>query len=181
MNVFAVSSAGGDARRLTWNEHEQAPSAFTPDGKAVLFWSSGLGDAVATATIPNGWEDGRQLYQVPVAGGRDTLVLPNAAMEAKWDASGARMLYTGASIEQPFRRHQTSSAARQVWIYDAASGRHRRLTDDVHESRSAVWAPDGAVDYLDEASGSLNVWQRDPDLGGTGEFGPPAGPHSVHG
>ena len=122
MNIFAVSSAGGDAKRLTWNEHDQAPSAFTPDGKAVLFWSSGLGDAVATATIPNGWEDGRQLYQVPVAGGRDTMVLPNAAMEAKWDAFGARMLYTGASIEQPFRRHQTSSAARQVWVYDAAGG-----------------------------------------------------------
>ncbi len=173
MNIFAVSSAGGDAKRLTWNEHDQAPSAFTPDGKAVLFWSSGLGDAVATATIPNGWEDGRQLYQVPVAGGRDTMVLPNAAMEAKWDAFGARMLYTGASIEQPFRRHQTSSAARQVWVYDAATGQHRRLNDDAHESRSAVWGPDGSVDYLDEASGSLNVWRREPDPGRPDGFGAP--------
>ena len=165
MNVFAVSAAGGEARRLTFAQYDQAPTGFTPDGAAVLFWSAGLGDAVETGPIPNTHEDGRQLYQVPVAGGRDTMVLPNAAMEAQWDPAGQRLLYTGASIEQPFRRHQVSSAARQVWVYDAASGHHRRLTGGAQESRSAAWMPDGGVDYLDETSGSLNVWHRDADLG----------------
>ena len=165
MNVFAVPAEGGDARRLTFSEHDQAPTGFTPDGAAILFWSPGLGDAVETGPIPGGGEDGGQLYRVPVEGGRDTMVLPNAAMEAQWDPAGRRMLYTGASVEQPFRRRQVSSAARQVWVYDAASGRHRRLTDGPSESRSAVWMPDGGIDYLDEASGSLNVWHRDADLG----------------
>ena len=68
-------------------------------------------------------------------------------------------MYTGASIEQPFRRGQISSAARQVWLYDAASGKHERLTADVHESRDAVWSSSGDVFYLSEASGSMNVWK----------------------
>ena len=165
MNIFAIPVAGGEAKRLTWNQVDQAPTGFSPDGASVMFWSPGLGDIRQTGPIPTGREDGRQLYQVPVAGGRDTMVLPNAALEAHWDPPGRRLLYTGPSIEQPFRRHQVSSAARQVWVYDAATGQHRRLTDDPHESRSAVWAPDGGIDYLDETSGTLEIWHRDADLG----------------
>ncbi len=165
LNVFAVPAAGGEARRLTFYERDEEPTGFTPDGSAVLFWAPGLGDLGETGPYPSFREDGRQLYQVPVAGGRDTMVLPNAAMEAQWDPAGRRMLYTGPSIEQPYRRRQLSSAARQVWVYDAVSGGHRRLTQGPHESRNAVWMPDGGVDYLDEASGALNVWHRGADLG----------------
>ena len=159
MNIFAVPATGGDAKRLTWYSQDEKPSSFTPDGKAVLFSSKRLGDAQQTFAMPNRFEQGNQLYQVPVAGGRDTLVLPNAALDARFDAQGKRLLYTGASIEQPFRKGQTSSAARQVYVYDAASGRHERLTNDIHESRDAVWSPEGDVYYLGEASGSLNVWR----------------------
>ena len=90
------------------------------------------------------------------------MVLPNAAFDARFDPQGKELLYTGPSIEQPFRKGQVSSAARQVWVYDAANGVHRRLVNDVHESRDAVWAPSGDIYYLGEASGSLNVWRASP-------------------
>jgi tricorn protease len=159
MNIFAVPADGGEAKRLTWYSMDEKPSSFTPDGKAVLFSSKRLGDAVQTFAIPYRYEQGNQLYEVPIAGGRETLVLPNAAFEARWDAQGKRLLYTGASIEQAFRKGQTSSAARQVWLYDATSGQHERLIKDVHENRDAVWSASGDVYYLSEASGSLNVWR----------------------
>jgi tricorn protease len=159
MNIFVAPVAGGEARRLTWYALDEKPSSFTPDGKAVLFSSRRLGDATQTFAIPSRFEQGNQLYEVPVAGGRDQLVLPNAAFNARWDAEKRRLLYTDASIEQPFRQRQTSSAARQVWLYDAASGRHERLTGDAYESRDAVWSTSGDIYYLSEASGSLNVWR----------------------
>ncbi|MDR3514488.1 MAG: S41 family peptidase [Azospirillaceae bacterium] len=159
MDIFVVPTRGGTAKRLTWDSVDERPSSFTQDGTAVLFSARMLGDAVETAAIPTRFEQGNQLYQVPVAGGRETLVLPNAALDARWDAAGRHLLYTGASIEQSFRKGQTSSAARQVWLYDAASGQHERLTSDSHESRDAVWSPDGDVYYLGEASGSLNIWR----------------------
>jgi tricorn protease len=159
MNIFVVAAVGGEAKRLTWYALDQRPSGFTPDGGAVLFSSQQLGDAAQTFAIPNHRESGNQLYEVSVAGGREQLALPNAALDARWDSKKQRLLYTGASIEQPFRKGQVSSAARQIWLYDATSGRHERLTDDVHESRDAVWSASGDIYYLSEASGSLNVWR----------------------
>ncbi len=159
MNIFVVPAEGGEAKRLTFYAMEERPSSFTPDGKAVLFTSKHLGDADQTFAIPYRYEQGSQLYQVPVAGGRETLVLPDAAFDARFDPQGKRLLYTGASIEQPLRKGQTSSAARQVWLYDAASGQHQLLLKDVHESRNAVWSQTGDIYYLGEDSGSLNVWR----------------------
>jgi tricorn protease len=159
MNIFVAPVAGGEAQRLTWYSRGEEPASFTPDGKSVLFSSLRLGDIVQTFTIPNDFELGAQLYEAPAEGGRDRLVLPNPAFNARWDKEGKRLLYTSASIEQPFRKGQTSSAARQVWLYDKASGRHERLTNGAHESRDAVWSSNGDVYYLSEASGSLNIWR----------------------
>ena len=159
MNVFVAPTTGGEAKRLTWGGADERPSGFTPDGKAVLFASRRLGDATRTFAIPSRFEQGDQLYQAPLADGRETLVLANAAYDARWDRDGKKMLYTSASIEQRFRRGQTSSAARHVWLYDAASGRHERLTNAAAENRDAVWSASGEVYYLSEASGSMNVWK----------------------
>jgi tricorn protease len=159
MNIFSVPAEGGQAKRLTFYSMDGKPSGFTPDGKAVLFTSQRLGDANQTFAIPYRYQQGSQLYQVPIAGGRETLVLPNAAFDARFDPEGKRLLYTGPSIEQAFRKGQTSSAARQIWLHDVASGRHERLLNDVHENRDAVWSPSGDVYYLGENSGSLNVWR----------------------
>ena len=49
----------------------------------------------------------------------------------------ALMLYTGPSIEQAFRRRQMSSAARQVWLYDAAT-RPAPAPDDARTSTRAA-------------------------------------------
>jgi tricorn protease len=38
---------------------------------------------------------------VPLAGGRETLVLPNAALDATWDPEGRRLLYTGRHAHRP--------------------------------------------------------------------------------
>jgi tricorn protease len=158
-NIFVAPVRGGEAKRLTWYSLDEQPFSFAPDGKSVLFGSRRLGDATETFAFPNYSEHGEQLYEVPVAGGRDVLTLPNAALDARWDREKRRLLYTGPSIEQAFRQRQLSSAARQLWIYDAATGRHERLTSDAHESRNAVWSKSGDVFYLSEASGSLNVWR----------------------
>jgi tricorn protease len=159
MNIFVAPAGGGEAQRLTWYASSEVPFSFTPDGAMILFGSDRLGDATQTFAIPNGSEHGEQLWQVPAAGGRDTLALPNAAFAARWNRDKTRLLYTAPSIEQPYRARQTSSAARHVWLYDAATGRHERLLDDVHEDRDAVWSASGDVYYLGEASGSLNVWR----------------------
>ena len=108
-NIFVAPARGGEAKRLTWYSLDEQPFSFTPEGKSVLFGSQRLGDATETFAFPNYSEHGEQLYEVPVVGGRDVLTLPNAALDARWDREKKRfLLYTGPSIEQPFRQRQLS-------------------------------------------------------------------------
>jgi len=160
-NVFVAPAEGGKVRRLTWNSSFEYPTSFTPDGRALLFTSTRLGDAVQTFAGATLGEARNQLYQVPLDGGRETMVLPNAAMTARWNADATALLYTSANVEQPMRQHQVSASVRQLWRYDPATGAHTRLTSAMTESRDAVWAPDGSVLFLAERSGSLNVWAMD--------------------
>jgi hypothetical protein len=44
-----------------------------------------------------GSELANQVYAVPLAGGRETLVLPNAALDATWDPEGAALGRTSVS------------------------------------------------------------------------------------
>ncbi len=162
-NLFAASVQGGDARRLTWDSTPEIPTGFTPDGRAVLYTAGLLGDAVQTFPAPSFGEPRNQLYQVPLNGGRETMVLPNAAMNARWNADATAIVYTSAAVEQPMRQHQVSDSVRQIWRYDGPTGAHTKLTNARTESRDAVWAPDGTILFLAERSGSLNVWRMRAD------------------
>ena len=163
VNVFAVGATGGPARRLTWHTAAEFPSGFTPDGRNVLYVSATLGDAVQTYGGAGFGEWRNQLYQVPLGGGRETMVLPNAALWGRWNADGSALVYNSPDVEQGFRQHQVSDTVRQVWRYDPATGAHTRLTQERTESRDPVWAPDGSVLFLAERSGSLNVWRMQAD------------------
>src|ERR1700684_3118520 len=103
-NIFAAPVQGGEAKRLTWYSLWEQPFSFTPDGRSVLFASRRLGGPTQPFAFPNYSEPGGPLYEVPVAGGRDVLALPNAALDARWDRDKKRLLYTGPSIEQPVRQ-----------------------------------------------------------------------------
>ena len=64
------------------------------------------------------------------------------------------------SIQQPFRQWEHCWALCALWLYDAATGRHERLTGDAHESRDAVWSSSGDVYPLSEASNFAEIVRR---------------------
>lgn len=167
-DVFIMSVEGGAITRLTFHSAADVPQAFSPDGREILFASARLGspqaDALDVAKPLGGLQ---QLYAVPVAGGRPTLLLPTPALDVAPSADGQRLLYTDSrSFENEWRKHHVSEAARDVWLYDRRDGSHRRLSDFRGEDRNAVWSPqEEAVLWLSERSGSFNVW-RQPLAGG---------------
>jgi Tol biopolymer transport system component/C-terminal processing protease CtpA/Prc len=73
------------------------------------------------------------------------------------------MVYTDEkSYEELTRKHDNSSFARDVWLYDASSGEHTRLTEFGADDRQAVWAPgEESLFFLSERSGTFNVWRMD--------------------
>ena len=82
---FIMSADGGTARRLTYHSASEIPSAFTPDGKFVLF-SASIQDPAQSALFPTGAMT--ELYKVPVTGGRTEQVLATPAEWVCFDKSG---------------------------------------------------------------------------------------------
>ncbi len=150
------------ARRLTWHSSDDIPYSFSANSSQVYFNSTRLGDATVQGAAPSDAHLAQQLYSVPVAGGRERLVIPTPAIDVAPDRQGRYLLYTDfPGFEQPWRKHAQSSAARDIWAYDITTGAHRRLTNYRGEDRNAVWSPDGSgIYYLSERSGSFNIWRQ---------------------
>ncbi|MEM1435800.1 MAG: S41 family peptidase [Pseudomonadota bacterium] len=155
-DVFVMPATGGAARRLTTHSADERPFTFTADADAVLFGAV-IQDAAGNRGYPTRAQP--ELYSVPVAGGRVTQVLTTPAEAVQVHPDGKTLLYQdNKGYEGEWRKHHTSSIARDVWTYDPASGEHRKLTAFAGEDRNPVPAPDGkTVYYLSEESGTFNV------------------------
>lgn len=83
---------------------------------------------------------------------------------AEWvcfDKAGSNFLYQDRKgFEDEWRKHHTSSIARDIWLYDTQTGEHTNLTNRDGEDRNPVYAPDGkSVYFLSERNGgSFNVY-----------------------
>jgi Tol biopolymer transport system component/C-terminal processing protease CtpA/Prc len=169
-DVFVLPIKGmmpaGSPQRLTVFSRSEFPTGFTPDGKNVVFWTSRQ-DKPSNVLFAGGVMS--ELYQVSVRGGQPRQILTTPAQDARWDKTGTKLLYHDRKgYEDEWRKHHISSVARDIWLYDASSGKHIKLTDFAGEDRSPVWSPDNSeVYYLSEQGTSsdpkfppsFNVWK----------------------
>ena len=153
MDVYAISSQGGRAVRLTTAGGSETPKGFLNDS-TVLF-SAGI---MPSTTIRS--YTGAQLYSVPLrAGARPHMVLPFPVGAVDVDASG-RMLYQDKkSYEDVLRKHERSSGTADIWLDD--HGRYTRLTTFNGNDHNPVWDGKDNYVYLSErgTDGTLNIWR----------------------
>ncbi|MBO9565778.1 MAG: PD40 domain-containing protein [Niastella sp.] len=157
-DVFIMPATGGAARRLTWYSGDEFPNDFSADDLSVLFSAVRI-DAAGSRQFPS--DALPELYQVPAAGGRTRQVLTTPAEDARMSKDGKLLVYHDHKArENPWRKHQASSAARDIWLYDAVATSHRPLSSFEGEDRSPVFSADNkSVYYLSERSGNFNIWQ----------------------
>jgi tricorn protease len=160
LDVFIVNAMGGTSKRLTFHSSDDYPSAFSADGKAVMFSSRRL-DMNSYAQFPNGRMP--ELYQVPSAGGRPEMLLTTPAEDAIVTKGGSKIYYQDKKgYEDPWRKHHNSSITRDIWVFDQSTQKHKKLTEFGGEDREPALSPDEqTLYYLSEESGSYNVHSID--------------------
>lgn len=155
-DVFVMPAKGGEAKRLTFHSADEVPYDFTPDGKEVVFGSARQ-DLAANRQFPTGSQP--ELYKVATQGGRVAQIFSTPAEDVKFNKDGSKILYHDKKGgENAWRKHHTSSIARDIWVYDAKSGKHTKLTAFAGEDRNPILTEDGkTVTFLSERQGSFNV------------------------
>ncbi len=157
-DIYVIDAKGGAPRRLTYNSASETPEAFTPDGKAVVF-SASIMDPAESALFPT--SSMTELYKVGVADGALTQLLATPARYVSWQPDGESFLYQDVKgFEDEWRKHHTSSVTRDIWLYDAKSGRHTNLTARGGEDTNPVVGRDGIFYFLSERDGkTVNVYE----------------------
>lgn len=145
-DIFAMPSVGGSATRLTFNSASETPLSFTPDGTTVLF-SADIQSPAQSVMFPR--SSLTQVYGVPAGGGKTVQFLGIPMSAVCYSPDGSFFLYQDTKgIENTWRKHHISSATRDIWRYDTATGRHTNLTSRAGEDLDPVLSPDGRTVYL---------------------------------
>lgn len=155
-DIFTMNAHGGEATRLTFHSNDESPYTFTHDGKHILFGAVRQ-DLAEHRQYPTASQP--ELYKVPVQGGRVDQVLTVPAEYVQVSKDGSKLIYHDKKGgENEFRKHHTSSIARDIWLYDVSKGTHTMLTSFEGEDRQPIFSSDEKwLYYLSEESGSFNV------------------------
>ena len=162
-DVYLVSAEGGVPKRITTNSATEIPLAFSPDGKEIYFTAQ-IQKAAENVQFASGWIT--ELYKVSTQGGRPEQVVAVPVSSMSFDKDGKSFLYYDRKgSENIWRKHHTSSVARDVVYYNAKKKTHTILTTNVGEDRDPRYLP-GYKDvvFLSERNnGSFNVYKAPAD------------------
>ena len=166
-DVFTIPVTGGEAKRISFHSAAEYPYDFSADNQKIIFGSARM-DLASNRQFPTGSMP--ELYSVGVNGGRPTQLLTTPAEEVKFSKDGNKMIYQDKKGgENTWRKHHTSSIARDIWIYDVKADKHTKLTNFNGEDRNPVFAnAEKELIYLSEESGSFNIHKM-PVAGGKSE------------
>lgn len=157
-DIFVMDAAGGPATRLTSDSASETPEAFTPDGTEVLY-SAAIQAPASSAAFPSGRM--AQLWAAKVDGsGVRRQVLATPAQMPAFLPDGGFIYQDLKGFEDEWRKHHTSSVTRDLWRYDAKTGKHTNLTSRGGEDRNPSFDPATSTVYFlsERDGGTMNVY-----------------------
>lgn len=158
-DIYVMNSGGGSATRVTTHSTSETPVSFSPDGQ-YIYYAATIQDPASSALYPSGIMN--ELYKVPVTGGRSIQVKATPVAMGAISKDERYLLYEDIKgMENKWRKHHTSSVARDIKLYDFKNNSYKTLVNWKGEDRNPSFAPDGNnFYYLSERSGSLNIYKQ---------------------
>jgi tricorn protease len=156
-DVFLVDKDGGVPKRLTYHSSGDYPYAFDNTNSKVYYQSSRLDD-YRSVQFPSALLG--EIYEVGIDGGRERQFVSFSAEDLNFSKDGQFMIFHDKKgYEDPWRKHQTSSVARDIVLYDLKNKTFRNLTSFEGEDRDPQFIDNNSFYFLSEKSGSFNVWK----------------------
>jgi Tol biopolymer transport system component len=156
-DVFVVAKEGGVPTRLTFHSSHDYPYDFKPGDKELVYMSGRL-DTRSSAQFP--YPMLGEVYSVAVAGGREKMEMTVAAEAFQYSKDGNFMIFQDVKgYEDEWRKHQESSVARDIILYDTQKKSFKQLTDWKGEDRNPLFIDNNNYYFLSEKSGNFNIWK----------------------
>ncbi|GLB49060.1 S41 family peptidase [Neptunitalea lumnitzerae] len=164
-DVYTMPATGGMPQRVTFHDADDYPYDFTVDNTEVLF-GSGRNAPAESVRFP-GTRYFANLYQVPVNGGRISLITAAGAEEAHFNGDGSKIVFQDRKgYEDPWRKHQVSSITRDIWVYDVKGDTYKQISTITGENREPVFSTDdNSIYYLNEKTGTQNLYKKELTTG----------------
>ncbi|MFC3093255.1 hypothetical protein DRW07_03415 [Alteromonas sediminis] len=161
LDVYVMSAMGGKARRLTFHSSQDYPQAFFNKDSEVVF-TSARADASEASIHPTSRM--AETYAVGSNGGTPRMITTIATSEADISPNGKLLAYRNEkAYENPFRKHDVSAFARDIFVMDLETGEHKQITNFEGGDHTPVFEDNNTLYYTSEESGSFNVWKMDLD------------------
>ncbi len=152
-DVYVMNADGSNVRRLTYYPGPEEVVGWDPANGKILFSSS-----------RDGMPRLLQLYLIsPDGSGLERLPLHEAA-RGSISADGARLVYNRIAREHRTWKRYHGGTAQDLWLYDFATARDRRLTTYTGTDRIPMWIGD-TIYFSSDRDGVLNIWSLDPATG----------------
>ena len=160
-DVYVLTLATGDTRRVTWDDVNDQLDGWSRDGKWIYF-SSTSHDIAGMSDV----------YRVRASGGTPMIVAGDRYATEYWSApspDGSTIAITarGMPFAQWWRNGHSHLDESEIWlVHDVAIGsagtpRYEPVTSGGAKSGWPMWSPDGATIYfMSDRSGSENLWSR---------------------
>ncbi len=161
-DIYIVNSIGGEPTRLTTHSGNENIITFK-DNNTILFSANVMPSAESTQ-FPGGFN---QVYSVETQEGSRPVMFSTLPLEdiAFYNNGKSFLYHDFKGYEDPLRKHQTSSIARDIWRCEISESgaikdsKFTKITAFDGEDRSPVISPDGQhFYYLSEMDGTFNIY-----------------------
>lgn len=144
-DIYTVSSAGGDATRLTTNPSYESNPIWSPDGKLIAFSSDRNGSI--------------DLYVMPATGGKESRLTYYSGSEvAEAFSPDGKEIYFSSTIQDPAKT-PSFPAAKQVELYGISTDGSRLHQILPTPATALSVLPDGKILYED-IKGNEDKWRK---------------------